>query len=199
MAAHPHWQMAAECDSADTARTALAASPVDVLFLDIQMPRESGLTLARELSCLAAPPLIIFITAFNEHAVDAFEVHALDYLLKPIDDQRLAQAIARADAMLSYRQSDGYRAALRHYTQTPPAPTPELLNVRSVGSIEQIRLQDVLWPAIGGQLCRAASGRQDAAASHAPEPSGANAATTGIRARAPHHHRTARSDPAFIP
>lgn len=145
MADHPHWQMVAECDSADAARTALAASPVDVLFLDIQMPRESGLTLARELSCLAAPPLVIFVTAFNEHAVDAFEVHALDYLLKPIDDQRLAQAIARADAMLSFRLSDGYRTALRHYTQRPPAPTPELLNVRSVGSIEQIRLQDVLW------------------------------------------------------
>lgn len=145
MAAYPHWQLAAECDSTEAARAALALAAVEVVFLDIQMPRESGLALARELSCLAAPPLIVFVTAFNEHAVDAFEVHALDYLLKPIDDQRLAQAIARAEAMLGFRQGDGYRAALRDYTHAAQAPTVAVLNVRSVGSIEQIRLQDVLW------------------------------------------------------
>ena len=86
LAAHPDWQLAAECDSAAAARAALAEHEVDVIFLDIQMPLESGLVLAREISRLRVPPLIVFATAYSEHAVDAFEVHALDYLLKPLSD-----------------------------------------------------------------------------------------------------------------
>lgn len=144
MATHRDWQLLAECDSADAARSALASMPADVVFLDIQMPRESGLALARELSRLATPPLIIFVTAYNTHALDAFEVHALDYLLKPIDDQRLAQAVARAAAMLAYRHDDGYRNALRNYAAAQPAHA-EVLSVRSVGQIEQIRVREILW------------------------------------------------------
>src|SRR5471032_295560 len=96
MGSHPDWQLLAECDSAAAARNVLATSSVDAIFLDIQMPRETGLAMARELSRLPAPPLIIFVTAFNTYAVDAFEVHALDYLLKPIDDRRLAQTVERS-------------------------------------------------------------------------------------------------------
>ncbi|MYM69817.1 response regulator [Pseudoduganella sp. FT55W] len=145
LAAHPGWRMLAECDSAAAARNALAHAPADVIFLDIQMPHESGLALARELSRLPAPPLIIFVTAYNTHALDAFEVHALDYLLKPIDDQRLAQALERAAAMLGYRQQDGYRNALRNYTDGAQARYAEALSVRSVGHIEQIKVEEILW------------------------------------------------------
>ena len=139
--AHPGWKLLAECDSAGAARQALSQHAVEVVFLDIQMPKESGLALARELAGLQSPPLIIFVTAFNAHAVDAFEVHALDYLLKPIDDQRLAQAIQRAEAMLNYRQGEGYRTALRNYAAGQTA----VLSVRSVGHIEQVRVEDILW------------------------------------------------------
>ncbi len=145
LSAHPDWQLLAECDSAAAARDALASAPAEVIFLDIQMPHESGLALARELSGLAAPPLIIFVTAYNTHALDAFEVHALDYLLKPIDDQRLAQAVSRAAAMLAYRHGDGYRNALRNYAAATQPAHAEVLSVRSVGHIEQIRVRDVLW------------------------------------------------------
>ncbi|WP_343728290.1 LytTR family DNA-binding domain-containing protein [Duganella sp.] len=145
LSAHPDWQLLAECDSAAAARVALASTPAEVIFLDIQMPHESGLALARELSRLAAPPLIIFVTAYNTHALDAFEVHALDYLLKPIDDQRLAQAVTRAAAMLAYRHGDGYRNALRNYAAVTQPAHAEVLSVRSVGHIEQIRVSDVLW------------------------------------------------------
>jgi two-component system LytT family response regulator len=145
LAAHPGWRLLAECDSAAAARSALAQAPVDVVFLDIQMPQESGLALARELSRLATPPLIIFVTAYNSHALDAFEVHALDYLLKPIDDRRLAQALERAAAMLGYRQQEGYRNALRNYADATHDRYAEALSVRSIGSIEQIRVEDILW------------------------------------------------------
>jgi two-component system LytT family response regulator len=139
------WQLLAECDSAAAARAVLARTPADVVFLDIQMPRESGLELARELSRQPAPPLIIFVTAYNTHAVDAFEVHALDYLLKPIDDTRLAQAIERANAMLGLRHHDAYRAALHGYASATHTQAMTSFSVRSVGNIEQIRVRDVLW------------------------------------------------------
>lgn len=146
--AHPDWLLLAECDSTAAARAALAGRDVDVIFLDIQMPAESGLVLAREVSRLREPPLIVFVTAYSEHAVDAFEVHALDYLLKPLSDARLSQAVERIEAMLGQRQREAYGAALRDYVDAGAGQAVEQLeriNVRSVGRIEQIRVDDILW------------------------------------------------------
>jgi two-component system LytT family response regulator len=146
LAAHPDWRLVAECDGTAAARTVLAAQDVDVIFLDIQMPAESGLVLAREISRASAPPLIVFVTAYSEHAIDAFEVHALDYLLKPLNDARLAQAVERIGAMLGQRQREAYGAALRDYVDAgQTAARLERINVRSVGRIEQIRVADILW------------------------------------------------------
>jgi len=148
LAAYPDWLLLAECDGAAAARTALAEHEVDVIFLDIQMPVESGLVLAREISRLRTPPLIVFVTAYSEHAVDAFEVHALDYLLKPLSDVRLAQAVERIAALLGQRQREAYGAALRDYVDAGAGQAAERLeriNVRSVGRIEQIRVDDILW------------------------------------------------------
>jgi two-component system LytT family response regulator len=143
MAVHPGWQLAGACPSVAAARTMLAG--VAVIFLDIQMPGESGLVLARELATLPEPPLIVFVTAWSVHAVDAFEVHALDYLLKPVDDARLAQALARAASMLQHRQRAGYAAAVRDYTTAAVGQFAQRISVRSVGRIEQIRVDDILW------------------------------------------------------
>lgn len=148
LGAHADWRLMAECDSAASARTALAAQEIDVIFLDIQMPAESGLVLAREVSRMREPPLIVFVTAYSEHAVDAFEVHALDYLLKPLSDARLAQTVERIGAMLGQRQREAYGAALRDYVDAGVGKAVERLqriNVRSVGRIEQIRVDDILW------------------------------------------------------
>ncbi|MFA9216456.1 MAG: LytR/AlgR family response regulator transcription factor [Sphingomonadaceae bacterium] len=149
LARHAGWQVVAECASAAEARALLASQPVDLVFLDIQMPRESGLDLARSLLELAAPPLVIFVTAYHAHALDAFEVHALDYLLKPFDNARLAQALERAATMLAQRQLAGYAPALQAFLSSQSTPAPggywQQLSVRSVGRIECIRLADVLW------------------------------------------------------
>ena len=146
LAAHPDWRLVAECDGTAAARAALAAQDVDVIFLDIQMPAESGLVLAREISRVSAPPLIVFVTAYSEHAVDAFEVHALDYLLKPLNDARLAQTVERIGAMLGQRQREAYGAALRDYVDAGQAQAAlERINVRSVGRIEQILVTDIRW------------------------------------------------------
>jgi two-component system LytT family response regulator len=147
LGAHPDWVLAGECDGTAAARTLLAAQDVDVIFLDIQMPAESGLVLAREISRLPAPPLIVFVTAYSEHAVDAFDVHALDYLLKPLNDARLAQTVERIGAMLGQRQREAYGAALRDYVDAGAGREAvlERINVRSVGRIEQILVADILW------------------------------------------------------
>jgi len=147
MAAHPDWELAAECDSAAAARSALANRDVDLVFLDIGMPQESGLVLARELARQPEPPLIVFVTAHSAHAIEAFEVHALDYLLKPLDDARLAQAVERSAALLRGRQRAAFGAALRDYTD---AGAPEHINVRSVGRIERIAIADIGWAAAAG-------------------------------------------------
>ncbi|THC41590.1 LytTR family DNA-binding domain-containing protein [Massilia sp. Mn16-1_5] len=143
MEAYPDWRLAFACDSAARAREALAMHRIDLLFLDIQMPRESGLQLARELAQLPEPPLVVFVTAHSAHAIEAFEVHALDYLLKPLDDARLAQALERARLLLAGRQRGAYGKALRAYADGPA--WLEQISVRSVGRIDQVQVGDILW------------------------------------------------------
>lgn len=78
----------------------LQADDVDAVFLDIRMPGMDGLALARIISKFSAPPPVVFVTAYDSHAVDAFDVAAVDYLLKPIRAQRLAQAVVRVQRQL---------------------------------------------------------------------------------------------------
>ncbi|MQA06142.1 MAG: response regulator [Streptosporangiales bacterium] len=82
-------------ESADEALRLLDRRRVDALFLDIHMPGLSGLELARILGRFRAPPAVVFVTAYEEHAVDAFELNAVDYLLKPIRAERLSEAVRR--------------------------------------------------------------------------------------------------------
>ncbi len=152
LAEHANWHVVAECNSVADARAAIANDSVDVVFLDIQMPRESGLALARELCTQLEPPLVIFVTAYNSYAVDAFDVHALDYLLKPFRDQRLAQTLERAEQLLALHQRTAYGHALRGYLDDAQATGEsaashywQQLTVRSVGQIECVRLAEVLW------------------------------------------------------
>jgi two-component system LytT family response regulator/two-component system response regulator LytT len=68
----------------------------DVVFLDVQMPGLTGFEVARQAATRLAPPHIVFVTAFDQYALDAFQVNAVDYLLKPVDPVRLGQALGRA-------------------------------------------------------------------------------------------------------
>ena len=87
------------CGSAANGREALAEverQAPDVVLMDIRMPGMDGLEAARHLACLEQPPAVIFTTAYGEHALDAFESRAVDYLLKPVRRERLARALAGA-------------------------------------------------------------------------------------------------------
>lgn len=90
--AHPHITIVGQAANADEALALLSQLEVDLVFLDIQMPGLSGLELAAQLD---ADLQFIFCTAFDSYALDAFGLNALDYLLKPINPERLAKALAR--------------------------------------------------------------------------------------------------------
>src|SRR5262249_36606227 len=87
-------EVVAQAEDGLAAAAALAATATDVAFLDIQLPGLSGLEVAAQLEPGEAP-LLVFVTAFNEHAVRAFELNAVDYLLKPFDKDRLLHTLAR--------------------------------------------------------------------------------------------------------
>ena len=88
------------CANGYEAITAIKATQPDVVFLDVQMPEISGFDVIRGLDPQNMP-LIVFVTAYDEHALDAFEVHAIDYLLKPFDDARFDRTLARIRQQLS--------------------------------------------------------------------------------------------------
>ncbi len=145
LAAYPQWQVVGECASAEAARALLAHTPADVLFLDIQMPGESGLALARSLSRAGTAPLLVFVTAHNSYAVDAFDLHALDYLIKPWHSARFAQALARVQEILAARQTGPYQQALLDYLGDDGSAWLEVVTVRSVGHIERLAIEKVDW------------------------------------------------------
>jgi two-component system LytT family response regulator len=95
LAAFPHIKIVGEASTAEQARELIGATQPELVFLDVQMPGETGLEL---LESLEPPvPRVIFTTAYDEFAVKAFELNALDYLLKPVDPARLITALARLE------------------------------------------------------------------------------------------------------
>ena len=92
LGAHPDVSIVAEARNVEEAEAVLKREPVDLLFLDIQMPGGSGFDLLERLDRM---PLVIFTTAFDQYAIRAFEVNALDYLMKPVAPERLAEALDR--------------------------------------------------------------------------------------------------------
>lgn len=99
LATHQDVELVAECGNGREARGAILKHLPDLVFLDIQMPELDGFGVLTALD-ETKRPLIIFVTAYDHHAVKAFDVHALDYILKPFDERRLDKALARARARL---------------------------------------------------------------------------------------------------
>ncbi len=132
-----------EADSAAAAREACRASAPDLLLLDIQMPGEDGFAL---LESLDSRPAVIFVTAYDQYAVRAFEENAVDYLLKPFRRDRLADALERVRHDLARPEELSARISqLLGALQAPASEHLERLTVR-VGSRQLIlRADEVLW------------------------------------------------------
>src|SRR4030095_10922080 len=95
----PDVEVVGECENGRSAVAAIARLAPDLVFLDVQMPGLDGFDVLAELP-VNRWPLIVFVTAYDQHAVRAFEIHALDYLLKPFEYDRLRRSVQRARAEL---------------------------------------------------------------------------------------------------
>ncbi|GAB6093258.1 LytTR family transcriptional regulator DNA-binding domain-containing protein [Furfurilactobacillus curtus] len=121
-----------QADSISAAITQLVAMPMDLVFLDISLSNENGFDLADKLHQLATPPLVVFATAYDQYAVRAFNIDAIDYVLKPFEQRRIDQALAKAATALQTRSVD--------QRETNLTPTPMANAVISITEDEKTRV-----------------------------------------------------------
>jgi two-component system response regulator AlgR len=129
------------CGDAANGEEALALagqSQPDILLMDIRMPGMDGLEAARHLLAMEQPPAIIFTTAYNDYALQAFETHAVDYLLKPVRQERLAEALRHA------RRLTRVQAAALQQTDAPVAARQRIC-ARVRGSLQLIPVDEVRY------------------------------------------------------
>ena len=128
--AWPQLQIVAECEDGASALESIADLQPDVAFLDIRMPGLTGIEVARGLADASPRTQVVFVTAYDQYAIDAFEQGAIDYLLKPITRERLLATVQRIQARAAAGHPDGatLEALLRHLSaREMPASKPPLV------------------------------------------------------------------------
>jgi two-component system, LytTR family, response regulator len=123
-------EIIAECANAEEAKDKIDQLKPDVIFLDINMPGKSGLELVEEISAM---PDVVFVTAYDEHAIKAFELNAFDYLLKPVQPQRLAETVKKLSEKESANKSDN----------TGPIDKNELIFIKDGEKCWFVKLENV--------------------------------------------------------
>jgi two-component system LytT family response regulator len=137
------FEVVAECEDGFKAVATIEQTKPDLLILDIQMPGLDGFGVLRMLE--GGPlPAVVFVTAFDRYAVAAFEVHAVDYLLKPVSPERLAEALERSKASLQRRGSQDTAAQLLDLLKEVRR-YPDWLLIKSNGRSHFIRVRDIDW------------------------------------------------------
>jgi two-component system LytT family response regulator len=163
-----------ECKNGLDAVTMIPKERPDLVFLDIQMPGLNGFQVINKLQELNQPiPLIVFVTAFDSYAIKAFDVHALDYVLKPVDAKRLKDAIDKVSVTLNLQQqgADQHKLArlvadftgddcediLRKLASGEPItsnPYPEILAIKDGSEVTRVAVNDIQWiDAAGDYMC----------------------------------------------
>ncbi|HEX2534354.1 MAG TPA: LytTR family DNA-binding domain-containing protein [Chitinophagaceae bacterium] len=137
----PELQVVADCGHALEAKALLARQPVDLLFLDINMPVLDGIAF---LKTLKQPPQVIFTTAYKEYAVDAFDLNACDYLLKPFSFERFIVAVDKARERLQPAAP----------VKEDPPQAPSTLLIRADGKIFPLHPADLLYAEARGNYTR---------------------------------------------
>jgi two-component system LytT family response regulator len=140
----PDVEVIAESEDGLHAAEAIEKLKPDVVFLDIQMPGLSGLEVAAQLE-QATAPLIVFVTAFDEHAIKAFELNAIDYLLKPYDKDRLLKTLSRIRARPADASARAAVATARAQTQSHDrllVPVGETLQLIDSATVEWLEASD---------------------------------------------------------
>ncbi|HLG40314.1 MAG TPA: LytTR family transcriptional regulator DNA-binding domain-containing protein [Chitinophagaceae bacterium] len=137
---HPELELAQECNDGFEGLKAIQQHQPDLIFLDIQMPKINGFEM---LELIEEPPAVIFTTAFDEYAIKAFEAHAIDYLLKPFDQDRFDKAIAKWKEM----KSAGKEKSTQELLQTAslsPAQSHRIV-VKNGSKIKIIPVHDIFY------------------------------------------------------
>ncbi len=138
-----------------------AARP-DLVFLDIQMPELNGFDVLDGLDSEEIP-MVVFVTAFDQYALNAFQVHALDYLLKPYEDERLLEALDRAKAQMRQKNGSSPTQKVQEMLASTRADRAKVgrIMVRSGGRITFVRVDDVDWiEAQGDYICLHTQGKK---------------------------------------
>ena len=148
---HPEIVIVGEADNVQSAAELVAATRPEIIFLDVQMAADNGFDLLPRLAHIVPFPAVVFVTAFDRYALRAFEVHALDYLTKPVHPDRLAQTVARLKRALA-EPNAGVAAS--------PAPILPLAFETPMEAADLVPLRD------GGYLRFVEAGRIAAAQSH---------------------------------
>ena len=126
----PEIEIVSECGSGMEALAEIRNSKPDLVFLDVQMPECDGFDVL-EMSGRDLPPVVVFVTAYDQYALRAFESGALDYLLKPFDDARFGRALSRAKERIAHGRN--------------PPRTMEWLSVKSAGQVLFLKISEIDW------------------------------------------------------
>ena len=144
--AAPEVEIVAECATGAAAVAVLRERTADAIFLDVQMPEMNGFDVLRTVGAERVP-LVVFVTAFDEFALQAFEAHAIDYLLKPFGEERVLRALERVRTFLAGKSDRGARQAqLRALLQsTAEESLPSCLFVKRDDRVLVLRPHDIDW------------------------------------------------------
>lgn len=144
---HPDLTVVGECGTGGEALDAIASLKPALIFLDIQMPGLSGLQALREVP-VDQRPIVIFLTAYDDYAVEAFEVQALDYLLKPVDDTRFELALDRARRLWAMKEQEldtGHPESSPQVRRASAAEPIKRFAVRRGSEVTFVNVADVDW------------------------------------------------------
>jgi two-component system LytT family response regulator len=178
LAAYPDFEVVAQCANGREAVEAVAAHSPDLMFLDIEMPGIDGFEVLRRIP-QSSMPMVVFVTAFDRYAIDAFDAHALDYLLKPLVDERFERTMTHVRDQFQQRKSAKHReqlvALLASVTGAGqldaeqliasgvsglPKRFPEILPIRLGRETVRLAVASIDWvDAAGDYMCVHAEGR----------------------------------------
>ena len=167
-------EVVAECQNGLDAVSMISQHRPDLVFLDIQMPGLNGFQVINKLKELKQPiPMIIFVTAYDSYAIKAFDVHALDYLLKPADDERLSAALKKVREYFATQNQDEQSRKLVNLVAeltgddceeilrklasgeaVETNPYPDVLAIKDGSEVTRVNVSDIQWiDAAGDYMC----------------------------------------------
>ncbi len=158
----PDFTIVAECANGRQAVETIKQEKPDLIFLDVQMPRLSGLDVCQTVAAAGARmPLVVFVTAYDEYALKAFEFHAIDYLLKPFDRQRFQKTLhhARQQLQPSRHASTDPRLLALLEDLKPGAKKPNRLVYKHNGRVVFVRVETIDWVEADGNYIRLHAGQ----------------------------------------